>query len=72
MEIGSKSTKARWLDTMRPRRWGLAGCRGSEFGTILVAIGGGHAYGQQEPAVVSGVQYLKSHYASQPAGRSPP
>ena len=37
---------------------------------MLAVIGRGTAYGQQEPAVVSGVQFLKGHYAGQQAGES--
>ncbi len=40
------------------------------IGAIVAAIGGTRAYGQQEAAVVSGVQYLKSHYLNQQAGES--
>jgi hypothetical protein len=54
---------------MRPRGWGLAGPR-IWLGAILVAMGSGRAYSQQEPAVLAGVQYLKSHYANQAPGQS--
>jgi hypothetical protein len=54
---------------MRPRRRELARLWFG-FGTILIAIGGGRASAQQEPAVVSGVQFLKSHYVGQQAGES--
>jgi hypothetical protein len=56
-------------DTMRPRRRDLSGWW-IGFATILGAIGSGPASGQQEPAVVSGVQFLKGHYAGQQAGES--
>jgi hypothetical protein len=56
-------------DTMIPRRRHLSG-RWIGFATILGAIGSSPASGQQDPAVVSGVQFLKGHYAGQQAGES--
>ncbi len=54
---------------MRPRRLGLS-TSWIGLAISLIAISNDHAKGQQEPAVVSGVQYLKSHYANQQAGES--
>ena len=59
----------RWKHTMRPRGWSLAE-PWIWLGTILIAMGSGRAYSQQEPAVLSGVQYLKHHYANQAPGES--
>jgi Prenyltransferase and squalene oxidase repeat len=38
------------------------------YGAALVLAYSGSAVAQQEPAVLSGVQYLKSHYGSRPPG----
>jgi len=40
------------------------------FGTAIAATVPGGASGQQEPAVLSGVQYLQHHYSGKPAGES--
>ena len=54
---------------MRPRRWESAKLS-IGFCLLLVAIASDRAIAQQEPAVISGVQYLKGHAAGQQAGES--
>ncbi len=54
---------------MRMRFSGFAGSW-LGLGAILVATGHGQAYGQQEPAVLAGVRYLKRHSSDQLPGES--
>ena len=54
---------------MRSRRGNLAGL-GIWLGAIVMASFAGSSHAQQEPAVMSGVQFLKSHYSGQPPGES--
>ncbi len=54
---------------MRSHRGNLAGL-GIWLGAIVMATGTGDSHAQQEPAVLTGVQFLKGHCNGQPPGQS--